>query len=123
MWKRIQKRLQHPQTTAHQNQQLLNQQQKYLLVNKKYILINKNYIHRIKHITKKVTVSLCFRDSDTFVDKGTIRAKCYADFGMEQLLSEKSIKETNDNGFCKYTMMQKNPNLNYCYGIDWEFIK
>ena len=80
-------------------------------------------IHRIKHITRKVTVSLCFRDSANFVDKGTIRAKCYADFGMEQLLSEESIIETNDNGFCKYTMMQKKPILNYCYGIDWNFIK
>lgn len=75
--------------------------------------------HRIRNRTKILNLILSLPNSCTFVDKNSIYKVTYADFNMEQVLEKKPLKINRKTK--KYIFSVKNPNINYCYCIEWDF--
>lgn len=78
---------------------------------------------KIKHLVESLKIQLTYNKEDKFINEDTITHVIYADFEMKQQLQKTAahIQIENEKKCSVYEV--KSPNLNYCYGIEWEFTK
>lgn len=72
--------------------------------------------HRIRYRTKALELILTIPKDCDFIKRDTIAKKTFADFDKDILIESINYKEED-----KYIFSVKNPSVNYCYSIEWEF--
>lgn len=88
-------------------------------VNDKEKIMSPYVSHRVKNLTKHLELILTLPSDCTFIKKGSVQAKTYADLAMQQEISSTTLKFNKSKR--QYAFIINKPQLNYSYSIEWTF--